>query len=152
MRENNVTEFKRVLKRGEIRMVYFNENNKDGSSKQSGWRPAIIVGNKKGMEHSTLFRCIPITSKLKKLYMPTHVVLTSGELREQSMALVEAEEPIDERDIKNKIGELSQEDMNKIDAAICISEGLHENPYVLEFLINYKNLQNKQNDRKYTFA
>lgn len=145
IKENNVKEFKKELERGEIRMVYFNEKNKEGSSKQSGWRPAIIVGNKKGIEHSTLFRCIPVTSKLKKLYMPPHVKLTSGGLREESMALVEAEEPIDICDIKNKIGKLSDEDLNKIDLAILISEGLHENPYVLEFLINYTNQNTRYN-------
>jgi mRNA interferase MazF len=130
---------KTIIKRGGIYMVDFKAE--EGSSIQSGVRPAIVVGNELGIANSTYHRCIPLTSKLKRLDMPTHVLLTSGNLKRESMAVVESEMPVDEFNIKFKIGEVSKEDMDKIDCAIAISEGIHKNPAVIRMLIKYSNVQ-----------
>lgn len=131
----NLNEIKTLdIKRGEIRMTYF--TGEEGTSKQKGWRPAIMVGNEKGIEHMSLVNCIPLTTKLKKIHQPTHVVLTSGNLKKESMALVESKELVDKRNIGYKIGELSEDDMCNIDMAIWVSEGLFENINFIKFIVN----------------
>lgn len=134
-----MTDIKLNFKRGEIYWMYFNK--KEGSSRQSGWRPGIIVDNDLAVKHATVFHCIPITTQIKRLDLPVHVELHSGGLEKKSMALVESEDQVDVCDIKYKIGRLSQEDMDEIDFAMMVQKGLNRNTRLLNRLMRYNNYQ-----------
>jgi mRNA interferase MazF len=86
-------------------------------------------------KHSTVFQCIPLTTKLNKPKLPTHVRINSGNLKEESIALVEQEELVDIFDIKYKIGELSEDDMDEIEYAILIQRDMTMNKRLLNRLM-----------------
>ena len=86
------------IKSGEVVFVEFSDNSRD--SEQSGIRPAIIIQNDKGNEHSPTTIVASITSQEKR-YLPTHVVVKpyqSG-LNKVSTILMEQVRTIDKRAI-----------------------------------------------------
>lgn len=102
----------RIPRIGEIYMVKF-----DGfGSEQSGWRPALIFQNNTGNAYSPNVIVLPITSKLKKVNQPTHVVVHAGESGLVKDSMVLCENPISIS--KNKLGKylttLSYEYMSMI--------------------------------------
>lgn len=82
---------------GEIYTMYF-----DGeANEQSGWRPGVVFQNNMGNTFSPNIISLPLTSRLKCLHLPTHVVLPSSiGLKRDSMVLCENPE----RMSKEKIG------------------------------------------------
>ena len=59
-------------------------------SVQSGVRPVLVIQNNIGNEHSPTIVVATITSVLKKLNQPTHILLdTSCGLKEISMVMLE---------------------------------------------------------------
>ena len=88
----------RTPKIGEVYMTMF-----EGSgNEQSGWRPALIFQNNTGNTHSPNVIVLPLTSKLKKVNQPTHVVIRASEsgLVKDSMVLCENPTSIS----KNRLG------------------------------------------------
>ena len=86
------------IKWGDVVFVDFTDNSRD--SEQSGIRPAIIIQNDKGNEHSPTTIVASITSQEKR-YLPTHVVVKpyqSG-LNKVSTILMEQVRTIDKRAI-----------------------------------------------------
>ena len=86
------------VKWGDVVFVDFTDNSRD--SEQSGIRPAIIIQNDKGNEHSPTTIVASITSQEKR-YLPTHVVVKpyqSG-LNKVSTILMEQVRTIDKRAI-----------------------------------------------------
>ena len=47
-----------------------------GTSVQSGNRPVLIISNDVGNQYSQTLTVIPLTTKLKRMDMPTHIILT----------------------------------------------------------------------------
>lgn len=65
-------------------------------SVQSGIRPVLVIQNNIGNEHSPTIVVATITSALKKLNQPTHILLdTSCGLKELSMVMLEQVRTID---------------------------------------------------------
>lgn len=60
-------------------------------SEQSGWRPAVIFQNNVGNAYSPNVIVLPLTSSLKRMDMPTHVVVKAEDtgLRRDSMVICE---------------------------------------------------------------
>lgn len=60
-------------------------------SEQSGWRPAVIFQNNVGNAHSPNVIVPPMTTSLKRMDMPTHVVVRADDtgLRRDSMVICE---------------------------------------------------------------
>lgn len=83
----------------------------------------IIVQNNIGNQHSPLVNVIPLSTKLKAMYMPTHTVIsatpTSG-LRTNSVALAEQTVPIHKEQLGNKIGQLSHDELVSVGRAFSI--------------------------------
>ena len=104
---------------GEIYNMHFTGTG----SEQSGWRPGIVFQNNIGNYNSPNIIALPITSSLKKMYMPTHVLLKSEDtgLRLDSMAICENPEKMSKEKIGNYITTLSPEYMKKIAAANLIA-------------------------------
>lgn len=78
---------KRVPQIGEVYFMYFDGTNNE----QKGGRPGIILQNNMGNVHSPNIIALPITSSIKKVNQPTHVLLRASDtgLRMDSMVLCE---------------------------------------------------------------
>ena len=109
------------IKWGDVVFVDFTDNARD--SEQSGIRPAIIIQNDKGNEHSPTTIVASITSQEKR-YLPTHVVVKpyqSG-LNKVSTILMEQIRTIDKSRIISKVGHIETDWLKeKIKKSLTIS-------------------------------
>lgn len=101
------------IKKGDIVLV-----NLAGAmySEQDKCRPVIVIQNDIGNKYSPTTIIIPLTSEMKKSNQPTHAVVYKKDaigLREDSMALCEQIRTIDKRRIKEKIGQVSNQEVMK---------------------------------------
>lgn len=95
--------------------VIFGEFNSTDGSKQSGCRPAVVMQNNIGNRYSPTLIVLPLTSKIKNIEQPTHVLIDSDEdngLISKSMLLAEQITTIDKTKVK-KIGRISNRDLQK---------------------------------------
>lgn len=87
--------------------------------RQAGARPVVIVQNDVGCFFSETLTIVPLTSQLKRPDLESHYILQkAGFLKKRSMALAEAINTIDKRQIRFYLGRLSDDDMAGVDAAI----------------------------------
>lgn len=114
------------LKRGEI---FFAELNPVQGSEQGGIRPVLVVQNDVGNSYSPTTIVLPITSRLTKAKLPTHVELSKNEsgLARDSVVLAEQIRTIDKHRLQQKISSLNSDSMNKINQAMGISMGINNN-------------------------
>ena len=112
---------KKVYKRGEIYYIY-QSGSKQGSEQVAG-RPAIIVSNNKGNEFSPVVEVVFLTTK-EKNQIPTHVEILS--CKRPSIALCEQIDTISKSRIGKYNGKCTDEEMHKIDKAICVSVGIEQ--------------------------
>ncbi len=112
------------LKRGEI---FFAELNPVQGSEQGGIRPVLVVQNDVGNSHSPTTIVLPITSRLTKAKLPTHVELSKVEsgLARDSVVLAEQIRTIDKNRLQQKISALDNNAMNRINQAMEISMGIN---------------------------
>ena len=90
-------------------------------SEQGGYRPVVVLQNNKGNKYSTTVIIAPISSKVMKNDLPTHVVINEEFLEKISVVLLEQIRTIDKKRMDIKIGTLSIEAMSKINIAIKTS-------------------------------
>lgn len=104
---------------GEIYMMQF--EGKD--SKQNGWRPGLVLQNNVGNVHSPNIIALPLTSVIKKINQPTHVVLLAEDtgLVRDSMVLCENPETIPKARVGEYMATLSHEYMKKIATASSVA-------------------------------
>ena len=89
----------------------------DGTgNEQTGWRPGVVFQNNTGNKYSPNIVALPVTSSLKKMSQPTHVVLLASEtgLPRDSMVLCENPRCMSKEKIGNYITSLSPEYMQQI--------------------------------------
>ena len=89
-------------------------------SEQGKIRPAVIIQNDDGNEHSPITIVAPIISKVYTKVYPTNVFLSSTEsgLSKDSTILLNQIRTIDKTRISKKIGSLPLEIMRNVDEAI----------------------------------
>ena len=111
------------VKRGEI---YYADLSPVVGSEQGGVRPVLIVQNDVGNRHSPTVIAAAITSQRDKSRLPTHIEVQADKcgLAKDSVVLLEQIRTIDKRRLKDKMGELDLNSMNKVDTALSISFGL----------------------------
>ena len=111
------------VKRGEI---YYADLSPVIGSEQGGVRPVLIVQNDVGNRHSPTVIAAAITSQKEKAKLPTHIELTASGcgLSKDSVVLLEQIRTIDKKRLKERMGELDNTSMTKIDTALSISFGL----------------------------
>ncbi len=111
-----------TIKRGEL---YYADLSPVVGSEQGGVRPVLVVQNDVGNKYSPTIIAAAVTSKINKAKLPTHIELSVGEfgLQKDSVILLEQIRTLDKRRLKERIGELSQVTMSKVDKAILISLG-----------------------------
>ncbi|GAA0733894.1 type II toxin-antitoxin system PemK/MazF family toxin [Clostridium oceanicum] len=113
-----------IVKRGDI---FYADLSPVVGSEQGGIRPVIIIQNDVGNKYSPTVIIAAITSQINKAKLPTHVEISSEAygLNKDSVVLLEQIRTLDKRRLKEKIGHMSQDDMQKVDKALLISIALN---------------------------
>ena len=111
-----------IIRRGDI---YYADLRPVVGSEQGGVRPVLIIQNDVGNKHSPTVICAAITSRMNKAKLPTHVELSTRQCQivKDSVILLEQIRTLDKRRLKERIGELPEITMSKVDKAILISLG-----------------------------
>ncbi|MDE6501952.1 MAG: type II toxin-antitoxin system PemK/MazF family toxin [Ruminococcus sp.] len=111
------------VKRGEI---YYADLSPVVGSEQGGIRPVLIVQNDVGNRYSPTVIAAAITSQRDKTHLPTHIEVQADKcgLSKDSIVLLEQIRTIDKKRLKDKMGELDFNAMNKVNSALSISFGL----------------------------
>jgi mRNA interferase MazF len=114
-----------TIKRGEL---YYADLSPVVGSEQGGIRPVLVVQNDVGNKYSPTIIAAAVTSKINKAKLPTHIELPSNVfgLAKDSVILLEQIRTLDKRRLKERIGELSDSTMSKVDKAILISLGFEK--------------------------
>ncbi len=112
-----------TVKRGDI---YYADLSPVVGSEQGGTRPVLIVQNDVGNKFSPTVIAAAITSKKFKASLPTHISVNADEcgLSKDSVVLLEQIRTLDKQRLKERAGNLTEWDMNKIDEALQVSFGL----------------------------
>ncbi len=111
------------VKRGDI---YYADLSPVVGSEQGGIRPVLIIQNDVGNRYSPTVIATAITSQLNKAKMPTHIEIHAGGfgLSKDSVVLAEQIRTLDKQRLKEKIGHLDGQTMDKVNEALEISFGL----------------------------
>ena len=115
-----------TVRRGDI---YYADLSPVVGSEQGGVRPVLIVQNDMGNRYSPTVIAAAITSQKSKANLPTHILLQrqSTGLSRDSIVLLEQVRTIDKHRLKEKMGRIEGDDMQRIDQALSISFGLQTN-------------------------
>lgn len=113
----------RKIRRGQIFMATLPE---EVGSIQHGERPVLIIQNNKGNEHAPTVIVAPITSKLGKHPLPTHVRVINAGMPKDSIVLFEQIRVIDKSLLGAYVGKLSQRQMLRMGRAMSVSIGLED--------------------------
>ena len=112
-----------VYRRGDI---YIANLNPFKGSEQGGTRPVLVLQNNDGNFYCPTLIVAPLSSKLKKMSLPTHYLLKKGRgLYTDSIVELEQIRTIDKCRIKRYIGRISPEQMSGVEDAIYESLGLN---------------------------
>ncbi len=102
-----------------------------GTSVIAGCRPVLIVSNDIRNIHAETLNILPITSRMKKLYLSCHMEIDLAfisDLQQNcdiSMILAEQITTIDKSQLRNYVGRVEDRDlMESIDTLICRQLGL----------------------------
>lgn len=104
--------------------VYYADLSGGIGSEQKGVRPVLVVQNDLGNRHSTTLIVAPISKKLSKPPLPTHVIFQSEELDYVSMILLEQLRTIDKKRLKTYICHMPKDVLNQVNQALKISLSL----------------------------
>lgn len=111
-----------MIRRGDL---YYADLSPVVGSEQGGVRPVLIVQNDIGNKYSPTIIAAAITSQINKAKLPTHIELNAKDfgLQKDSVILLEQIRTIDKRRLKDRIGELNENTMEKVDNGLKISLG-----------------------------
>ncbi|MBQ6624542.1 MAG: type II toxin-antitoxin system PemK/MazF family toxin [Clostridia bacterium] len=114
-----------MIRRGDI---YYADLSPVVGSEQGGVRPVLIVQNDVGNKFSPTVIAAAITSQKYKTNLPTHIQVNANEcgLAKDSIVLLEQVRTIDKKRLKERMGNLDETDMDRIDRALSVSFGLGE--------------------------
>ena len=91
-------------------------------SEQGGIRPVLILQNDVGNRFSPTTIVAPLTTKLGKAILPTHVLIKQQQgLTSDSIVLLEQIRTIDKNRLRGFVGTLDQNTMSEIGRAVEIS-------------------------------
>ena len=112
-----------IVKRGDI---FYADLSPVIGSEQGGVRPVLIVQNDVGNKFSPTVIIAAITSQINKAKLPTHLEIKAEDygLSKDSVILLEQIRTIDKRRLRERIGSLDEEQMEKVSEALSISLGM----------------------------
>ena len=105
------------IKRGQI---YMADLNPVIGSEQGGIRPVVIIQNDRGNRFSPTVIVAAITGQDKR-NLPTHTKLKTTGLPKESTALLEQIRTLDKSRLLEKLGDVSESEMNRITEALRVS-------------------------------
>ena len=86
----------------------------DGRCLQEGERPVLIISNDRANEYCPAVTVIPMTSKIKKLHLPSHIVIGDHNIQKatdrpfrEGLLLLEQITTIDKRSLTAYVGKLN---------------------------------------------
>ena len=114
-----------MIKRGEL---YYADLSPVVGSEQGGVRPVLVVQNDVGNKYSPTVIAAAITSQINKAKLPTHIELSAIDygLSKDSVVLLEQIRTLDKKRLKERIGELPNSTMERVNTALLISLGFLE--------------------------
>ncbi len=117
------------VKRGDI---FYADLSPVVGSEQGGVRPVLIVQNDTGNRHSPTVIAAAITSKTGKNRLPTHIELAARKygLPKNSVILLEQIRTLDKKRLRERMGRVDGQMMQRVDEAIAVSFGLHPDTLV----------------------
>ena len=112
-----------IVHRGEI---YYADLSPVVGSEQGGVRPVLIVQNDVGNKFSPTVIAAAITSQKDKANLPTHIAVNAqgSGLIKDSIILLEQVRTLDNKRLREKMGHVEENVMEKVDLAIAVSFGL----------------------------
>lgn len=112
-----------MVKRGDI---YYADLSPVVGSEQGGIRPVLIVQNDVGNKFSPTVIAAAITSQRDKNNLPTHIQVSASNcgLDKDSIVLLEQVRTLDKKRLKERMGNLDDRDMARINQALSVSFGL----------------------------
>ena len=112
-----------TVKRGDI---YYADLSPVIGSEQGGVRPVLIVQNDVGNKYSPTVIAAAITSQQFKTKLPTHIPVNADVcgLSKDSVVLLEQIRTLDKKRLREKMGNLPETDMDRINDALSVSIGL----------------------------
>lgn len=112
-----------MVKRGE---VYLADLSPVVGSEQGGRRPVLIIQNDVGNHFSTTVIVAAITAKHEKANLPTHIEIQKDQFHfsKESTILLEQIRTIDKVRLLEKITEVDEEMMEKVNEGLRISFGI----------------------------
>ena len=118
------------VKRGDI---YYADLSPVVGSEQGGIRPVLIIQNDTGNRYSPTVIAAAITSQTGNARLPTHSALPvneSGGLNRESIILLEQVRTLDKKRLRERMGHVEEQVMEKVDTAIAVSFGLPHDQFV----------------------
>ena len=113
----------RIVRRGDI---YVANLDPVSGSEQGGVRPVLVIQNDVGNKFSPTVIVAALTSRSGKNRLATHVKLNLPTLEHESIVLLEQIKTIDKKRLFEYIGQVTVEDMEKIEYALQVSLGLFD--------------------------
>ena len=112
-----------VVKRGDI---FYADLSPVVGAEQGGVRPVLIVQNDVGNKFSPTVIVAAITSQINKAKLPTHIEIMADDygLSRDSVILLEQIRTIDKKRLRERIGRLDEELMERVNEALTVSVGL----------------------------
>jgi mRNA interferase MazF len=103
--------------------VYYADLSPVVGSEQGGVRPVVVIQNDIGNRFSPTVIVAPVSSRITKAKLPTHVEVKGKEcgLERDSVILLEQIRTIDKQRLSDKITHLNEEILDKIGVALLIS-------------------------------
>ena len=110
------------MKRGDI---YFADLDPVVGSEQGGFRPVLIIQNDLGNRFSPTVIVLPLTSKMGKTPLRTHVPLLppQGGVRKPSIILCEQVRTLEKSRLAKRLGNISADKMRQVEKALALAVG-----------------------------
>ena len=116
--------------------IWFVELGKHpGTSVQEGCRPVLVISGDEYNQYSRVITVLPMTSKLKKEWMATHIPLSEEEIEEAddygyfdpSMVLAEQMTAVDKKQFRSYVGRVIHEGkIKQLEGAALAQLGMKE--------------------------
>lgn len=113
------------IKRGDIYWVRLGEGV---GSIQGGVRPCVVVSNNLNNKYSPTLTVVPVSTQIHKAKLPTHVTISAGAngLKEESFIMAEQITITNKSSLCGRIGQLSGDDIIKLNKALEIQINLQK--------------------------
>jgi len=112
-----------TVRRGEIWLADLNPTQ---GSEQSGIRPVLVFQNNSINRFTSTFLAIPFTTNARRASLPTCALLRAGEggLEKDSVALCHQLRVLDGTRLKRRLGTVSAETLEMIEAKVLFTTGI----------------------------